>query len=351
MGLTMLFDPEPKKRIEDFFNMREELKSFLQSLRKGKLIVVTGLRRYGKTSLILTGLNASGLDYAFLDCRLLPSGMISINDFLNLLEDELNKKSWAKKLLQGVEGVSIGSVGLRFRGGEKNLFLRILEKMEGKVLVLDEAQELRRTSYRLDHLLAYIYDHLNVKIVVSGSQVGLLYRFLRIQEPEAPLFGRPYLEVRLKRLEPQKAEEFLWRGFEQEGIKVNREVVEEAVSRFDGVIGWLTYFGYSYTRNKYSISKILEKASKLSLSELNHALSIYNVGRKRYLEVLKIVASANQLRWSGIKRALEAKEGKIPNNTLSNILKNLMDQGFLEKTNEEYRITDPILKTGILKYL
>jgi len=39
--------------------MEDELNDFVSSLSKFRFIVVRGLRRYGKTSLILTGLNAA----------------------------------------------------------------------------------------------------------------------------------------------------------------------------------------------------------------------------------------------------------------------------------------------------
>ncbi|MCX8189533.1 MAG: hypothetical protein N3F64_07450 [Nitrososphaeria archaeon] len=52
----MYFSPEPKRRKEDFFNMEEELRMFQKILSLGKLIIVSGLRRYGKTSLILAAL-------------------------------------------------------------------------------------------------------------------------------------------------------------------------------------------------------------------------------------------------------------------------------------------------------
>jgi AAA+ ATPase superfamily predicted ATPase len=347
----MYFSPEPKTKIEDFFDMEEELKLFRDGLSVGKFIVVTGLRRYGKTSLILTGLNSLSLDYIFLDCRLLPSGMISVNDFIDVLEDELNRKSWAKEVLQKVEGVGVGGLSLRFKERNQNTLLKTLEKLENKVLVLDEAQELRRANYRFDYFLAYIYDHVNMKVVISGSQVGLLYRFLRIEDPEAPLFGRPYIEVRLKRLNTQMAKQFLKRGFEQVRLEVSGNVIDEAVDAFDGIIGWLTYLGYSYIRSKEPTDRIIDKASKLSGSEVSHALNVYGVGKKRYVETLKIVASRNSSRWSEIKRALEAKLGKIPNNVLSNILRNLVDQGLLERTNGMYEIADPILRTGILRHL
>jgi AAA+ ATPase superfamily predicted ATPase len=87
------FNPEPKRRREDLFNMESELSTLDSGLKRGKLVVVSGLRRYGKTSLILTYLNEKRLDYVYLDCRLLPSGMISLNSFLNLLEEELSRGS------------------------------------------------------------------------------------------------------------------------------------------------------------------------------------------------------------------------------------------------------------------
>ncbi|MEM0054355.1 MAG: ATP-binding protein [Nitrososphaeria archaeon] len=347
----MYFSPEPKKRKEDFFNMEEELEMFQKNLGLGKFIVVSGLRRYGKTSLILTALNSLGLDYIFVDCRLLPPGMFSLNDFIFLLEDELNRRSWAKRLLKNVDGVELSGLRLRFRRRDRTLLLNVIEKLEHKILVIDEAQELRRTNYRFDSLLAYIYDHIDLKVVISGSQVGLLYKFLRVKEPEAPLYGRPYLEVKLKRLNVQKSREFLERGFEQKGLNVSSTLIDEAVNRFDGIIGWLTYFGYSYARSRRSVEEVVEKASKMSVNELKHAIEVYGLGKKRYIETLKIVASSDSLRWSEIKRALEARMGKIPNNTLSNILENLVNQGFLEKANEGYSIADPILKIGILKHL
>ena len=346
----MYFDPEPKSRLEDFFNMEEELRAFMNFLKGEKLIVVTGLRRYGKTSLILTGLNASKLDYIFLDCRLLPSGMISMSSFLELVEEELNRRSWAKKLLRGIEEVSIGDF-IRIRKKDGNTLLRIIESLEEKVIVLDEAQELRRSGYNFNGLLAYMYDHLNSRVVVSGSKIGLLYDFLRVNDPEAPLFGRPFAEVKLRRLSPEKSREFLERGFEQEGFKAKTEVIEKAVDKFDGIIGWLTYFGNSYARRGESLESVMEKACSLAASEVDHALNIYGAAKTKYLTALKIVASSDGSRWSEIKRAMEAKFGRIANNIFSNMMKNLVNQGLIEKENGIYRISDPVLKLGILRYI
>ncbi|MEM3406946.1 MAG: ATP-binding protein [Nitrososphaerota archaeon] len=345
------FNPEPKNKKNDFFNMEKELEAFIKAIKTEKFIIVTGLRRYGKTSLILTGLNELGIDYIFLDCRLLPSGMIAISDFLELLEEELSRKSWALKLLEGIEEVSIGKFGIKFKEKKRETLLNILRKLNGKVLVLDEAQELRRSRHRFDYILAYAYDHLNLKIVISGSQIGLLYRFLRINDPEAPLFGRPYLEIRLKKLDNPTSRHFLEEGFKQEGIEISKEIINEALNKLDGIIDWLVYFGYSYARSYESLDKIFKKASRLAIEEAKHALELYGVAKRRYIEALKIIATLNEAKWSDVKRGIEAKLGRIPNNTLSSIIRNLMDLGFIEKSNEAYRITDPILRNGILRFL
>jgi AAA+ ATPase superfamily predicted ATPase len=345
------FSPEPKRRKADFFNMEEEWNLLERSLEKDKLTVVTGLRRYGKTSLILTYLNETRRNYVFVDCRAMQGKMLSLRSFMEILEEELSRLSWARDLLSNIEEVRVGAFGVRIRDKRESTLLRVLRSLEGSILVLDEAQELRRSSYRFDSLLAYIYDNLDIKIIVSGSMIGLLYRFLRVDDPEAPLYGRAYSEVRLKPLPKEKAREFLVRGFEQENLRVKEEIIEDAVEKFDGIIGWLTYFGHSFSTGRETSEEILKKASKLAVSELSKALEVYGIGRKRYEAVLKTVATLKRASWVEIKRGIEAKLGGIPDPTLANILKNLVDSGFLVKEDEGYRIADPILEYGVLAYL
>ena len=55
-------------------------------------------------------------------------------------------------------------------------------------MVIDEAQYLRNSNYPFDSVLAYAYDHLNLKLIISGSEVGLLYRFLKFDDSEFPVW-------------------------------------------------------------------------------------------------------------------------------------------------------------------
>ena len=346
------FNPEPKKRREDFFDMEDEWERLDSSLSKGKMVLVTGLRRYGKTSLMLTYLNETGKRYVYIDCKFLPPA-VSLRSFTSLLEAGLSNVGWGRRLLEKVslEQVSLGGFELKFRNKEKEDLLRALRALEGGILVIDEAQALRNSAYRFDSLLAYIFDNLDIKLVISGSEVGLLYRFLKVDDPSAPLYGRAFSEIRIKPLPRDRAREFLAEGFEQEGVSVDEGVLEEAVENLDGVIGWLTYFGYYYVTGEHDAKRIYESASKLAVEELKGALKLYGEGEPRYREALKIVATLRSASWSEIKRGIGARLGEVTDSKLSNILKNLKDSGFIVKDEKGYSISDPVLARGILSYL
>ena len=96
------------------------------------------------------------------------------------------------------------------------------------------------------------------------------------------------------------------------------EIIEELTERLDGIIGWLTFFGYNYTTDERNPERIYESAAKLSVEELNKALSIFGEVRAKYFEALRIMATLGSARRSEIKRGVEAKLGK---STTKNFLK------------------------------
>jgi AAA+ ATPase superfamily predicted ATPase len=340
------FTLEPKRRREDFYDMEDELNDFVSSLSKFRFIVVRGLRRYGKTSLILTGLNAADVKYLFLDCRLLRSATSSFDSFLSIIEAEVSKKSWARRLIRNIDYFEVGGV-IKFKFRRPDVLLGIFENLGDAVVVFDEAQELRNLKFKLDGFLAYALDHLDIRIVVSGSEVGLLHKFLRFEDPEAPLYGRPHKTIELRPLTREAALDFLRRGFEQEGVDVSDDLLDEAVKNFNGVIGWLTYFGYNYARGLRSMDPIIDAAINMVLAEVKHFLETRGLGGSRYSEALKTISAMERCSWSEVKRRLEAKFGRIPDATLANILRNLMDYGLIVKVDDEYTIADPILRRAI----
>ncbi len=59
----MLFNLEPKDRREDLYDFDRELRVLERALLMSKLVVVKGIKRTGKTSLMKTALNVTGLPY------------------------------------------------------------------------------------------------------------------------------------------------------------------------------------------------------------------------------------------------------------------------------------------------
>ena len=222
------------------------------------------------------------------------------------------------------------------------------------ILVIDEAQELRRIArYRFDSLLAYVYDNsTNVGVVLSGSEVGLLYRLLRVDDPDAPLYGRPYSKVVLRKLGRELSVKFLKSGFREHGLKAPDELINYIVSSVDGVIGWLTYVGFKVVTegkpSKEVVDDALNEAGRLSMRELQHFLSMRYLAKERYLSIMKAVAVLGKASWSNIYSYAQAKAGKIPKTTFNTLLKNLLDAGFIDRDNSQYVISDPILRKALL---
>jgi AAA+ ATPase superfamily predicted ATPase len=376
----MYFDLEPKSRREDLYGFDKELNDLLSLLHAKRgwapLIVVTGIRRIGKTSLVQTALNEAALPHLILNGRAFADvPAIRKTGLLRRLEDELNvaiekQKGWGERLLEVLKGVRWVRVNSKFpwvlfeweRSEELDLldivhsFDSLAEKSGTKfILVLDEAQEFRKLrGYSLPSLLAYIYDQVkNVQLIVTGSQVGFLYDFLGLEDPNAPLYGRAAAEIRIPRLKDEQAMDFLTKGFQQAGIKPDRQVLEEAVRRLDGIIGWLTFFGHESVRaggpSESVLNEAVRKGSKLEAEELKRFLKTREQAARRYLRILKTAVRLEHARWSDMKETLEALEKKrIADNVFNDLLENLVKGSFLEKREDgTYSVPDPILVHAI----
>ncbi len=378
----MYFDEAPKCSRHDFYNFDRELKLLMDSIRQGtRLIVVKGLRRTGKTSLVLTALSELHYPYLLLDARLFSAApTVPRAELLRALERGLNefllREKFGKRILnlfRGVRGIEVEFPPPRVRiaweprhGTDPlDVITRLTELAQQRqrrlILVLDEAQELRRIAgYNFVSLMAHLYDYVRgVQLVVTGSQVGVLDDFMGAEDPASPLFGRMRVEIEMRHLSNEEAKEFLTIGGRQAGLEMKREVVEYAVKKLDGIIGWLTYVGAHARRRGRFDEKVVELAfregAKLAAQELEHFLSIRTVARKRYVWILRQAARSGRCRWIELKRAIEIQEGKrIADPVFAGLLESLLKASFLRKNEDgSYSVTDPLLahalKTNLIR--
>jgi len=359
-----LFDIRPKNIRRDLYNREEELKLFGESIRNcSPLIVLLGSRRTGKTSLLLVGLNEYGDIYSVIDCRVFEEKInITYREFIEVFTKSLRtlirRAEGISRYFSRIRGVRVAGFEVEFKTSPNDIHLvNVFEKINewGEennkcvVVAFDEAQELSKLrGVRLLPLIAYIYDNLrHISLIFTGSQIGLLYRFLRIKDPSSPLYGRAMFEIRLNNFTYEQSLDFLIRGFKEHGIEPDIKILEYAVKAFNGIPGWLTFFGYKGLSKGLKLELVentLEEASKLVISEYRNFLSLRPIAAKRYTAILQSIAE-NHNTWSSIKRYLEIKEDKrISDSLYTNLIKNLVDAGFIEKMEDKYTIIDPVLK-------
>lgn len=372
----MYFDLEPKSKRADLYNFEEPLEK-LQNLlgerrARAPLIIVTGQRRTGKTSLVRTALFESGLPYIWLDGHAFAdTPIIKKRSLFLALERELNEaiareRTWGRRISEALRGIRWLKVDskppwIHFEWERPDRDFDVLDLVHSFdalarenrtkfVLVFDEAQEFRKLKgYSLQTLMSYVYDNLSrVQMIVTGSQFGFLYDFLGIDNPSSPLYGRGMVEIQVPRVSKDVARDFLEKGFRQAGIKPVPAVITSAIEKLDGVMGWLTLFGSKSVElgscSERALRETIETGSKLAFQEFRHFLRLRGGAERRYEHIMKTVARSGPMSWGDLKRALEIVEGRpVADKIFTNLLENLVEGGFLEKKGKAYSITDPLL--------
>jgi len=216
--------------------------------------------------------------------------------------------------LKRITGVHVLETGISLSWGEKRAdIVELLKSLEeyDVILAFDEVQYLRGPlGKEFAEVLAYLYDHSDLRMILSGSEVGLLYDFIGVENPKAPLYGRYFAEIKLERFDEFKSKDFLIKGFEQVGVDVDGDVLDYAYEKLNGIVGWLVLFGLKSLEkypSKEVVDEVLDEASKLSFEEFKKFLQKHRPAERRILEVVRAIATGKRT-WSEIKRHLESVE-------------------------------------------
>jgi len=318
-------------------------------------------------SLLYTGLNESKQPCVLVDCREFEEHfVVSYRDFLEVLERSVNvlikRYDGLRRYLKGIKGVTVGGFGVQFsyEYEPRSSVIALLRQLDSwgadqgsrVVLAFDEAQELRRVrGLNVQSVLAHTYDRLkSIVTVLTGSQVGMLHRFLRIENPKTPLYGRSVAAIAVRRLSDAEALDFLVKGFAQSGVSAGRDVLDYCVQRLEGIPGWLTSFGARAVRErpkKEVVDSVLQTGSRLIADELKKFFLARGIAENRYRLILRRLAE-EPASWTQLRMFLEAKESKrVSPSIFTQLVGNLVDAGFAERSDEAYRISDPILSNAL----
>lgn len=345
------------------FDREAELERFSDALSYASLIVITGLRRSGKTSFMNVALAESNHPCISLDLRGMPYNP-SRADIVRKLEAAFNRvgRKWFTSIceaLEHVKGVSIVGNAISLDWSKAGVDLAdIFDKIDSwaskqkeRFLVAFDEIQLIRGEKGIPRLFAHIIDtdH-NVILVVTGSEIGLLFDFLGFEDTESALYGRHYTEIDMQNFDYVRSEAFLREGFQQIALTIDAEVMDYAVQKLDGVVGWLTLFGArcrDHNRcTKDMIDEVVVEGGKLARAE---ALKLVKLS-KRYGVVLNFLAKVDVANWTQIKGILEAREHRsLPSSTVAGALNTLVKTSLIAKTDGEYRLVDTLLTSGVLQ--
>lgn len=356
----MYFDINPKTERKDLFGGEYALNNLNEYLldNSTRLIIIKGLRRTGKTSLLNVALNELKANSVKIDVRKGP--YFERKEFFPFLIEQIKQKiepSFWEKVLSKISGVGISYKDLTldfFFSKEENahLFFQNLNqqlKKKNKILVLafDEIQLLK--AIKFDYFIASAFDNYNqLKFLLTGSEIGMLDRFMGKKDYDSPLYGRAYMEVELNRLKEEETKRYLEEGFKQIEKHISFEEIKEVVSQLDGIIGWTTYYGwlrYKGLSHEKSLERVKEEGKVLVQRELDLFLNTRQA-KSKYIKLLKFIAKGEN-EWDLIKYAFLKEKIKVADSQLGLYLKELSDYGFIEKQAERYLISDPMMLKAV----
>ena len=313
------------------------------ALKRGdKLVAIIGVRRVGKTSLMNILFNELKGINIWADGRIISKA----GDLLSILGNGVREKG-------GIFG-SIKSIGLSIAGVEvmaERLSISDSEKAirkAGKVyLFIDEAQF--ADAMEMAKALSYVYDRFpNVQMIVSGSEIRLIEEVLGITNSSHPLYGRRMEIVKLNRLTAEKSLAFLHAGFRQLRCKISHKELNEVVRRLDGLVGWLTLYGYE--RAIANTQNALEKVERMAVGIVEEEIKqlLENKRNKRlYIAILKYASNRG---WKELLSIVRDELGKVNNVSFSRALKELVSYSFIEKKEHKYMVADPMVKVAAMKW-
>ncbi|MEM2185006.1 MAG: hypothetical protein QXO99_07030 [Candidatus Methanomethylicia archaeon] len=114
----MLFDERPKENRRDLYDRERELEELKKAMGK-PIILLTGMRRIGKTSVLKVFLNECGMPYSIIDVRGPIKSYKSLYSMFSNVITQLNSKFYKgilSNLLKHINGVRIFDLKYHYHG-------------------------------------------------------------------------------------------------------------------------------------------------------------------------------------------------------------------------------------------
>ncbi len=309
----MILDPRPKTRREELYGRDSELYAVVSVVigQKMPVTIIGGIRRIGKTSLILVAEN-------------------ELRDSDRFIVLYLDATSIKKRGQLGVEMAK--RLGVEPSNDPVEVLRRARVLGRHVVVVIDEVQEAPRSAHReiisLAEAIAYRIHYSS--LILPSSAPGLAKEAIGIEKPGTPLYQYSSYELWLEPLDPRDAEAMLMDGLREQGLSPDPGIVREAVEFFGAIPGWLVFFGLRLVAGMKP-EQIYREAIDTALEEIKRLAP-------RPQLLLKVLAEGNNS-WTRALEALESLEGRwVSRNGFAKALHYLEKRALVKN----YRILDPV---------
>ena len=320
-----LFDTRPKRERSLLYGREDDLKEIEQIIDGGFWAVLIGPRRIGKTSLATVLTQSRGGIYMDV------SSVLTVKELGLRLIDEI---AGGRLKMEGE--VDLKVFRLTMKREPILTFEKIIRKLGDRLIALDEVQRLN--DRMLPRILSTLYNETTIRLLFTGSATGLIKTIAE----SAEIRGKPIEEKEIRPFSRDTSVAFLEAGFRRGKISYEPGQLEEAVDRFGGIPGWLTYYGAKRCSGKSHLEAMNEvtKLAKKTATEESK-----NFGALQRAIVLSLARFSGGAAWNEIKVLASSKYEQISkSSTFSESLKSLQNLRIIEKRAEKYYLVDPAYK-------
>ncbi|ARM77181.1 ATPase [Acidianus manzaensis] len=356
------------------FGREKEIGVLSNFLKSGQPVGLMGVRRVGKTSLLLASLHRVSLPYIYVSAEEFTSGKSFdfysfVSSYAVSVTSVLYSFAGYKVLIEKGKSVVkqlrdlIGAVKVTFNIPEVSATLDVtLDKVERKkrledefpkivdlpqimaekfgipkvVVAIDEFQYLtlaKQSMPNIFHVLRSKWQfHTRVSYVISGSLIGMMDELLNSKDQ--PFYQFFYL-MKVEPLSSKASKEFLKRGFEYYGVRINDEEIDEIINYVDGLPAWLNLVGLKIVNERKSVGDVLNSL----VEDVNVVNAVEGDLKKLSPKAKSVVKKLAILGGEGRPKDLgDDRWGVI------RALQQLIRYGIVEKKDRGiYKIIDPLL--------
>ena len=313
------FDTRPKVSRDFVFGRDDVINELEQLLDNGFWPVILGPRRAGKTTVMRVVINELGGIY--IDASTI-TGLKGLG--LRLI-DEVRRLNIKVRL-------NLAVLQLDIERKPAATIEHLIKELGDVIIGIDEVQNI--ISPRLPALLSVAYNESRVRFIFSGSLVGTTRLIMR--SPES--LGKPLIRFDLKPFTREQSMEFLRLGSRNCGVNINDAEIEDAVNEFNGIVGWLTYYGSLRASGK-GHSETMEALKGIAREIIKNELS--KLGKYEVV-IYRALATLGRARWIEIKRLTESLIGRlIDDKTFTTALRALVNMYMIREVEHGiYEIID-----------